>query len=67
MMTRVELEAVWDDRLVLMTKRAALNRSLASVRLIWFLGAIHKYRRAKCSSPRSSSSSLVPVPVSTAG
>ena len=32
MMTRAELEAVWDGRLVLMTKRAALTDLLASVR-----------------------------------
>ena len=32
MMTRAELEAVWDGRLVLMTKRAALTDLVASVR-----------------------------------
>jgi hypothetical protein len=43
---------------VLMTKRAALTDLSRRFDIIWFLGAIHKYRRAKCSSPRSSSSSL---------
>ena len=32
LMTRAELEAVWDGRLVLMTRRASPDRSLASVR-----------------------------------
>src|SRR4051794_32973604 len=45
MMTRVELEAVWDGRLVLMTKRAALTDLSRRFDVTWFLGAIHKYRR----------------------
>ena len=45
MMTRVELEAVWDGRLVLMTKRAALTDLSRRFDITWFLGAIHKYRR----------------------
>ena len=45
MMTRAELEAVWDGRLVLMTKRAALTDLSRRFDITWFLGAIHKYRR----------------------
>jgi subfamily B ATP-binding cassette protein HlyB/CyaB len=45
MMTRVELAAVWDGRLVLMTKRAALTNLSRRFDITWFLGAIHKYRR----------------------
>src|SRR6185436_6629765 len=45
MMTRAELEAAWDGRLVLMTKRAALTDLSRRFDITWFLGAIHKYRR----------------------
>ena len=45
MMTQAELEAVWDGRLVLMTKRAALTDLSRRFDITWFLGAIHKYRR----------------------
>ena len=45
LMTRAELEAVWDGRLVLMTKRAALTDLSRRFDITWFLGAIHKYRR----------------------
>ena len=45
LMTRAELEAVWDGRLVLMTKRAALTDLARRFDITWFLGAIHKYRR----------------------
>src|SRR5712671_5924204 len=44
-MTRAELEAVWDGRLVLMTRRAALTDLARRFDISWFLGAIHKYRR----------------------
>ena len=44
-MTRVEFEAVWDGRLVLMTRRAALANLSRRFDITWFLGAIHKYRR----------------------
>ena len=44
-MTRAELEAVWDGRLVLMSKRAALTDLSRRFDITWFLGAIHKYRR----------------------
>jgi subfamily B ATP-binding cassette protein HlyB/CyaB len=45
MMTRAELEAVWDGRIVLMTKRAALTDLARRFDITWFFGAIHKYRR----------------------
>jgi ATP-binding cassette, subfamily B, bacterial HlyB/CyaB len=45
LMTRAELEAAWDGRLVLMTKRAALTDLARRFDINWFLGAIHKYRR----------------------
>jgi subfamily B ATP-binding cassette protein HlyB/CyaB len=45
MMTRAQLEAVWDGRIVLMTKRAALTDLARRFDISWFLGAIHKYRR----------------------
>lgn len=45
MMTRAELEAVWDGRIVLMTKRATLTDLARRFDITWFLGAIHKYRR----------------------
>jgi subfamily B ATP-binding cassette protein HlyB/CyaB len=44
-MTRTEFEAVWDGRLVLMTRRAGLVDLAHRFDLSWFLGAIHKYRR----------------------
>jgi subfamily B ATP-binding cassette protein HlyB/CyaB len=44
-MSREELEAEWDGRLVLMTKRAALGDLARRFDITWFLGAIHKYRR----------------------
>ena len=45
LMTRAEFEAVWDGRLVLMTRRAALADLSRRFDITWFLGAIHKYRR----------------------
>ena len=45
MMTRAEFEAVWDGRLVLMTRRAGLSDLARRFDITWFLGAIHKYRR----------------------
>src|SRR5262245_1213203 len=44
MMTRAEFEAVWDGRLVLMTRRAGLVDLSRRFDNTWFLGAIHKYR-----------------------
>jgi ATP-binding cassette, subfamily B, bacterial HlyB/CyaB len=45
LMTREELEAVWDGQLVLMTRRAGLVDLSRRFDITWFLGAIHKYRR----------------------
>jgi subfamily B ATP-binding cassette protein HlyB/CyaB len=44
LMTRADLEAIWDGRLVLMTRRASLTELSRRFDLTWFLGAIHKYR-----------------------
>lgn len=43
-MSRAELEAMWDGRLVLMTKRATLTDLARRFDITWFMGAIHKYR-----------------------
>jgi subfamily B ATP-binding cassette protein HlyB/CyaB len=45
LMTRVELLAVWDGGLILMTRRAGLSDMTRRFDVGWFLGAIHKYRR----------------------
>ncbi len=45
LMRRAELEAVWDGRIVLMTRRAGLTDLSRRFDITWFLGAIHKYRR----------------------
>ena len=45
MMTRAELEAVWDGRIVLMARRAGLTNLARRFDITWFLGAIYKYRR----------------------
>ena len=44
LMTRAELEAVWDGRLVLMARRAKLTDLSRRFDVTWFLGAVHKYR-----------------------
>lgn len=44
-MTRAELLAVWDGRLILMTRRAGLLDVTRRFDITWFIGAIHKYRR----------------------
>ena len=44
LMSREELEAVWDGRLILMTTRAGLGSLSRLFDITWFLGAIHKYR-----------------------
>jgi subfamily B ATP-binding cassette protein HlyB/CyaB len=44
LMTRDDLEAIWDGRLVLMTRRANLASLSRRFDVTWFLGAIHKYR-----------------------
>ncbi|HEX3499890.1 MAG TPA: cysteine peptidase family C39 domain-containing protein, partial [Stellaceae bacterium] len=45
MMSRAELEAVWDGRLVLLARRAAITDLGRRFDLSWFMGAMHKYRR----------------------
>jgi hypothetical protein len=44
LMTRAELEAVWDGRLVLMTRRAKLTDLSRRFDVTWFVGAVQKYR-----------------------
>jgi len=44
LMTREEFIAVWDRRLILMTRRAGLSDITRRFDVSWFLGAIHKYR-----------------------
>jgi subfamily B ATP-binding cassette protein HlyB/CyaB len=44
LMTQAEFEAVWDGRIVLMTRRAGLATLSRRFDITWFLGAIHKYR-----------------------
>jgi ATP-binding cassette, subfamily B, bacterial HlyB/CyaB len=44
LMTRGQFEAVWDRRLVLMTRRAGLLDLSGHFDISWFLGAIQKYR-----------------------
>jgi ATP-binding cassette, subfamily B, bacterial HlyB/CyaB len=44
-MTEVELLAIWDGGLILMTRRAGLSDITRRFDITWFLGAIHKYRR----------------------
>ena len=49
LMTRADLEAIWDGRLpVLMTRRANLAELSRHFDVTWFLGAIHKYRHQRC-------------------
>jgi subfamily B ATP-binding cassette protein HlyB/CyaB len=43
-MTRGQLEAIWDGRLVLMARRAKLTDLTRRFDVTWFVGAIHKYR-----------------------
>src|SRR5258706_11093734 len=45
LMTRDDLDAVWDGRIVLMTRRANLMDLARRFDVTWFLGAIHKYGR----------------------
>src|SRR6202142_3240556 len=44
LMTKEDLEAVWDGRIVLMTRRANLAELSRRFDITWFLGALHKYR-----------------------
>src|SRR5665213_1386607 len=44
LMTEAEFVAVWDGRVVLMARRAALTDLTRRFDVTWFLGAIYKYR-----------------------
>jgi ATP-binding cassette, subfamily B, bacterial HlyB/CyaB len=44
-LTRAELENIWDGRIILMARRAGLIELSRRFDISWFLGAIHKYRR----------------------
>jgi ATP-binding cassette, subfamily B, bacterial HlyB/CyaB len=44
-MTRADLEEIWDGRVVLMARRAILSDISRRFDIAWFLGALHKYRR----------------------
>jgi ATP-binding cassette, subfamily B, bacterial HlyB/CyaB len=44
LMTRAELAALWDGRLLLIARRAGLADLSRRFDITWFLGAIHKYR-----------------------
>ena len=44
-MNRSDLEAIWDGRIVMMSRRAGLADLSRRFDITWFLGAIHKYRR----------------------
>src|SRR5215467_11436698 len=44
LMTRAELEGVWDGELVVMTRRSGLVDLSRRFDITWFLGAIYKYR-----------------------
>jgi ATP-binding cassette, subfamily B, bacterial HlyB/CyaB len=44
LMTRAELLAVWDGRLILMARRAGVSDVTRRFDISWFLGAMHKYR-----------------------
>ncbi|MGC2809332.1 MAG: cysteine peptidase family C39 domain-containing protein, partial [Bradyrhizobium sp.] len=46
LMKRAEFEALWDGQLVLMARRAGLLDLSRRFDISWFLGAVHKYRRA---------------------
>src|SRR4029079_10560673 len=45
LITRTDLEAIWDGSIVLMTRRAGLVDLSRRFDVTWFFGAIHKYRR----------------------
>jgi subfamily B ATP-binding cassette protein HlyB/CyaB len=43
-MKRAELEAIWDERIILMAKRASLTDPFRRFDISWFVDAIKKYR-----------------------
>jgi ATP-binding cassette, subfamily B, bacterial HlyB/CyaB len=44
LMTRAEFTEIWDDRLILMTRRTQLSDITRRFDITWFVVAIHKYR-----------------------
>src|SRR5262249_24872987 len=44
-MSRSDFEAVWDGRIIMMSRRAGLGELSRQFNITWFLGAVHKYRR----------------------
>src|SRR5438067_4867108 len=44
-MTREELEGVWDNRIIMMVRRTSLTDLSRRFDITWFLGAMHKYHR----------------------
>jgi subfamily B ATP-binding cassette protein HlyB/CyaB len=54
LMTQAQLEAIWDGRLVLMTRRAGLLDLAQRFDITWFLAAVHKYRRPLLEVPVAS-------------
>jgi subfamily B ATP-binding cassette protein HlyB/CyaB len=44
LMTRTDLEGIWDGQLILMTRRAGLSDLSRRFDITWFVGALHKYR-----------------------
>ncbi|MCS3501763.1 subfamily B ATP-binding cassette protein HlyB/CyaB [Bradyrhizobium japonicum] len=44
-MSQMELEALWDGAVILMTRRASLSDLARRFDITWFLGAIRKYQR----------------------
>jgi ATP-binding cassette, subfamily B, bacterial HlyB/CyaB len=45
LMTRAEFQTIWDNRIILMARRAALTDLSRRFDISWFLGAMRKYRR----------------------
>jgi subfamily B ATP-binding cassette protein HlyB/CyaB len=45
LMTQAEFEAIWDGRIILIARRAALVDLARRFDITWFMGAIVKYRR----------------------
>jgi subfamily B ATP-binding cassette protein HlyB/CyaB len=48
LLSKDEFEAIWDGRLLLMTRREGLTHVGRQFGISWFAGAIHKYRGLLC-------------------
>jgi ATP-binding cassette, subfamily B, bacterial HlyB/CyaB len=44
LLSRTDLESIWDGQLILMTRRAPLSDLSRRFNITWFVGALHKYR-----------------------